>query len=94
MNKTLAFASVESPKTSLEWVSAPLAERINMIKQVIKQNDTFASTVDISEANAGGQLIVRFLTPLGPEMRGTILLDLEQELKDAVKCGFFGPLTY
>jgi hypothetical protein len=87
LNKTLEFASVESPKTSLEWVSAPLVERISMIKQVIKQNDTFTSTVEISEANASGQLIVRFLTPLGPEKRGTILLDLEQELKDSVDQG-------
>jgi len=87
LNKRLALASVDSPKTSAKWVNASLAERMAMTRKVIKQNDTFAPIVSVSEANVDGQLVVQLLTPMGPEKRGTILLDLEQELKDSVDQG-------
>jgi hypothetical protein len=87
LNKTLAFASVDSPKTSSKWVNASLAERMAMARQVIERSDTFASIVVLSEANVDGQLVVQLLTPMGPEKRGTILLDLEKELKDSVDQG-------
>lgn len=58
-----------------------------MTSQVIDLNESYSAIVVVSEANVDGQIIVQLLTPMGPEKRGTILLDLEHELKESIDQG-------
>ena len=47
----------------------------------------FESIIDIVDARPDGQVIVKFTEPVGPEIRGTRLLDLEEILKANVDPG-------
>ena len=58
-----------------------------MTSKIIDLNESFASIVVVSEANVDGHVVVQLLLPMGPDKRGTILLDLEHELKESVDQG-------
>ena len=87
MNKTFEYASVDSPTTSASWGLSSLPERLSLLNKAVVEQTSFASCIDIVDARPDGQVIVKFTEPVGPEIRGTRLLDLEEILKANVDPG-------
>lgn len=87
MNKIFEYASVDSPKTSSSWGLSTLPERLSLLGNAVEKLVGFASIIDIVDARSDGQVIVKFTEPVGPEIRGTRLLDLEEILKANVDPG-------
>ncbi len=87
MNKTFEYASVDSPTVSASWVASTLPERLSLLSNAVGKLASFASGIDIADARSDGQVIVKFTEPVGPEVRGTRLLDLEEILKVNVDPG-------
>lgn len=50
-------------------------------------SDVYALSIKVAEAKENGHVILELTQPLGPEKRGTFLLDLEQHLKDSIDQG-------
>lgn len=90
MFKYLSNSFSITPTPGLSWVNDSDEGRLACIKQSLfksSQEATFKDKVDIIDAKKDGQVIVKFLEPFGPEIRGTILLDLEEYLKGMVDPG-------
>jgi hypothetical protein len=87
LNKIFEYASVDSPKTSSSWGLSTLPERLSLLGNAVEKLVGFESIIDIVDARPDGQVIVKFTEPVGPEIRGTRLLDLEEILKANVDPG-------
>ena len=87
MNKTFEYASVDSPTASASWRLFSLPERLSLLSNAVAKLASLASGIDIVDARSDGQVIVKFTEPVGPEIRGTRLLDLEEILKANVDPG-------
>lgn len=90
MIKYLSDAYSVTPTPGSSWMNDSDEGRLESVKMALLESSpetTFKEKVDIVEAKKDGQVIVKFLEPLGPEVRGTILLDLEEYLKGKVERG-------
>lgn len=81
MNKLSTNASVESPLVSPQWLIADKQLLKNKMHKRICQEAGKYDLIELLHLKNDGQVIVNFRTPVGPELRGGILLDLEELLK-------------
>jgi hypothetical protein len=81
-------ATAISPAPSGDWVALSDAERIAGIDRSVQaQHPVFKEQLTVVSARHDGQVIVRLAMPLGPSDRGTLLMDFEDFLKQAVDQG-------
>lgn len=81
-------ATTASPAPSGSWAALSDAERLAGINNaVLARQSGFEEQLTAVSAKRDGQVIVRLATPLGPSERGTLLLDFEDFLKQAVDPG-------
>ena len=88
IHRSDAFSVTPTPGPT--WVNNSDGGRVEILKNALTQSSnetTFKGKVEVIEAKKDGQVIVRFLEALGPERRGTVLLDLEEYLKRTVDRG-------
>lgn len=82
------YAEVDSPNPSASWLALSESLRIEKINQVIDQkNTTFSKELLVVSAKNNGEVVVRILSPLTASVRGTLLLDFEEFLKQEIDQG-------
>lgn len=88
MGSNLHFANSDTPTPGSAWVRLSEDERLSRLKDVLtKGMSSVANLVVITSAKDDGQVIVSLQEPLPADERGTVLLDLEAFLKEAVDQG-------
>lgn len=88
MGSNLRYSGVDTPPPSTEWVKSSDAERLSRLEQVLAtQKPLLQEVLMIASAKQDGQVIVSLKEQLPPNKRGTVLLDLEEFLKEAVDPG-------
>lgn len=88
MNSKLLFATQASPVVGSEWEQQSEHERVSDLKSVIDRSGVqFSEALEVVGAKKDGQVVIRMLKTCGPADRGTLLLDLEELLKEKVDQG-------
>lgn len=89
MNNRFSDAFSITPKPLKSWQDKSNESRLDLVREVLTQYPLAATKemIEIVEAKIDGQVIVRLGEPLGPDKRGTVLLDLEEYLKNVVDKG-------
>jgi hypothetical protein len=73
-------SKVHSPKPSDLWLKSDTEARLNLVEQVRNLDPKF-HLVKVTRAMSNGDVFVELKEALPPHIRGTLLLDLEIELK-------------
>lgn len=81
------LAEVSSPRCSPNWMEASDDERLSRIIGAIASRSQWSGLVEVVESRADGQVILRFLSPVGAHQRGGLLLDIEEHLKSCFDPG-------
>ena len=88
MKPSIAHASLPTQRPAAAWQGKTDAERLGLVSDAIDQLAPGAKPKVLAvAARSDGQVIVRFQEPMGPSQRGTVLLDLEESLKQTVEPG-------
>lgn len=88
MGSNLCYASVDTPTPGKSWCGLTDAERLALVNRAIETcSMPFSQTVAIVEAKPDGQVIVKLQEPVSAEKRGTLLLDLEEFMKESIDPG-------
>lgn len=83
--KEISFA--QTPTCGVDWVERDDASRELLVTQLIAKHPEWAAIMQVHRAQRDGQVIVKFLIPLGAQQRGTLLLDFEMCLKQHIDIG-------
>tara|TARA_B110000971_G_C19678121_1_gene349838 strand:+ start:24 stop:365 length:342 start_codon:yes stop_codon:yes gene_type:complete len=84
INKESALAS--SPEISQNWIKRSQEERISLVQEELKKNKECSDFV-VTEAAENGQITLLIERTISAGVRGLMLLDLEQALKDSIDKG-------
>lgn len=88
MNDNLCYASVATPSPRKDWLQLSDNARLDLVKNTLALSPPAMNKILAAKAaTQDGQVIISFLEPIGADRRGTILLDLEKILKDAIDPG-------
>ena len=88
MNSNLRHADANTPTPGHPWRQLSDHERLVLVNDtVIAWNASLNKTLEAVEAKLDGQVIIRLLEPVPADKRGTLLLDLEDFLKEAIDPG-------
>ncbi len=88
MGSNLQFANSDTPAPNSDWVRLSEVERLSRVAGALATGmPSIADLLMITSANDDGQVIVRLREQLPADKRGTILLDLEDFLKESVDRG-------
>jgi hypothetical protein len=88
MSTKLFYAEVDSPNPSTSWICMSEEQRIEKINQAINQKITaFSKELLVVAAKNNGEVVVRILNPLTASVRGTLLLDFEEFIKQEIDQG-------
>lgn len=80
------FADVECSSPGLAWTGMSNENRIGLVSESIRKQDRFGG-FEIIRTHENGNIIVNFPPDLGANKRGTLLLDLEEYLKNEIDGG-------
>ena len=84
INKESALAS--SPEIGQNWIKRSQEERISLVQEELKKNKECSDFV-VTEAGENGQITLLIERTISAGVRGLMLLDLEQALKDSIDKG-------
>lgn len=88
MSNNLKYATAKTPTPGPRWVGMAEADRLALVTQVIESSQLNTKTnLETVSTREDGQITVRFRQPVGPAERGTVLLDLEEYLKEKIDQG-------
>lgn len=90
MYDNMRYASITTPTPTDDWLKKTNSERLQLVKNIVALK--MPATVNMLEpisAQTDGQVLFKFLAPIGPETRGTLLLDVESILKDEIDQGLY-----
>ncbi len=87
MHEHLKYATADTLVPLQSWVERGDDDRLSLVRAAVDNLAQFGEVVEIVAAARDGQIIIRFLKPLPPDRRGTLLLDLEDHLKSEVDIG-------
>ena len=88
MSKKIFYAEVDSPNPSTSWLGMSDVQRIQKINQAIDQKNTiFSKELLVVAAKNNGEVVVRILNPLTASVRGALLLDFEEFIKQEIDQG-------
>lgn len=81
----LSYSNVCTPTPSAFWLQLSDDERLTLVRNVLNTNMAALNNILlIVLAKKDGQVVVSLIEPLSADKRGTLLLDLESFLKDAI----------
>lgn len=88
MDSNLCYANADTPTPGRTWCSLSDDERLALVNDTVgtKTGLQFALCVAL-EAKLDGQVIVKPLESVPADRRGTLLLDLEEFLKESIDPG-------
>ena len=78
------FSNVKRSVPKSDWTSLTEVKRVALIKESIR--DSFFD-IEIINANKEGQVSILINNALSATERGTLLLDMEEFLKNNIDCG-------
>lgn len=85
MNSGLRFASAPTPKPGTNWTTLSAADRLALVSSTLQASMPELLTVlRITDTKPDGQVIVHLEQALPAAVRGTMLLDLESQLKQEI----------
>lgn len=87
MNEHLKYAAADTLVPLQSWVERSDDDRLALVRAAVDSLAQYGEVVEIVAAAQDGQIIIRFLKPVSPDRRGTLLLDLEDHLKSEVDIG-------
>ena len=74
------FTSVATPTTSKDWVVKSEKDRVEMISKELKKNILYKD-FEVVKAPDNGQILLRIEKIIPANVRGLLLLELEEKLK-------------
>tara|TARA_Y100000294_G_scaffold159163_1_gene161919 strand:+ start:578 stop:904 length:327 start_codon:yes stop_codon:yes gene_type:complete len=74
------YASKNTPVTGSHWINLSDTQRLNAIKEIINNNDSFKN-ISINRAHENGQVFVTLSEDVSVAQRGGLLLDFEEHIK-------------
>jgi hypothetical protein len=80
------FADLESPIVSNFWRNLEPNERLKRVIEVC-DSDTRFSSIQTSRVLANGEIFVNLVEAIPANIRGSLLLDFEAELKSKIDTG-------
>ena len=83
MNNYFQYLTLDCPTPSEKWLSISKSDRIILIISALKTSP-FNDNLKVNDTKDDGQVIVSLNNNYKPHERGTMLLDLEQFLKDKI----------
>lgn len=86
MINNIRYSDILTPSPGPEWQELTNNQRLNFVQNVLIQS-TSSTVLLATSAKADGQIILKFLEPIGVEKRGTLLLDLEELFKKEIDPG-------
>lgn len=85
MGNNLSYANTDTPAPAQAWRQLSDAERLALVNNAIDAKmATLTKILVIVEAKLDGQVIVNLPEPVPADKRGTLLLDLEDFLKESI----------
>lgn len=88
MNRNISYANTATPTPGGEWLRMSDDERLDLVKRTLAMHESGANNTLLAiAAKPDGQVMVKFTEPLGADRRGTVLLDIEGFLKEAIDPG-------
>lgn len=88
MSSNLCYANADTPTPDNAWRLLSDDERMVLVNKTMCARLASANKIlVIVEAKPDGQVIVSLLDPLPADKRGTLLLDLEELLKESIDPG-------
>tara|TARA_A100001015_G_C15034548_1_gene735312 strand:- start:2546 stop:2875 length:330 start_codon:yes stop_codon:yes gene_type:complete len=84
--KNIFYAKVDSPKTGSNWIKTSELDRIKLITTELQKNDLYKNFEPI-KAPDNGQIVIKIENSIPANVRGPLLLDLEQRLKLSIDKG-------
>lgn len=89
MGNNFCYANVDTPTPRDNWRQMTDDERLDLITKTLASNPSSETSkmFTVAEAKSDGQVIVKLLGSVTTDKRGTLLLDLEEFLKEAVDPG-------
>ena len=80
------FSKVETDVVSSEWLGMDQDARLSVINNAVERT-SFKDFIRFTKATETGAVYAILLKPIGPGDRGTLLLDLEEFLKENIDKG-------
>lgn len=88
MDNNLHYATTVTPTPGHAWRQLSDGERVALVENAVADRMApLGKMLVIAEAKPDGQVIVSLLEPVSADRRGTLLLDLEEMLKQALDPG-------
>ena len=88
MSSNIRYALTETPIPDKSWHELSDEARLNLINNSLIKYTAFSNKLlIIVEAKQDGQIIVKLLETVSADKRGTLLLNLEDYLKDSIDAG-------
>ena len=86
----MRFANAVTPTPRLNWMQMSVDNRLGLVGSALATNPVSMDGLLVPiAANQDGHVVFQFTETVGPERRGTILLDVEDLLKKAIDPGLF-----
>ena len=76
------FSLVETPLTSDNWKQLSNEKRIELISEELKKKNL--EKFEVFEVPDNGNIVLKVLEPIPSNIRGMLLLDLEDQLKSNI----------
>ena len=86
-NKIFETANIETQSPTNTWVNQSNKSRISAVESIINDDLAIKDILEVITTKSDGQVLVKFLITQTAEKRGTLLLDLEQRLKNSIDIG-------
>ena len=80
------FANVKTPTTSEAWINLSKDKRIDLINNELKKNPELKD-FQVNQASNDGQIVFTVKNTIPSNIRGLLLLDLEEKLKENIDRG-------
>mgnify|MGYP001178417317 CR=1 FL=1 len=88
------YASVKTTVVSKSWIEMSSEKRVELVKNELKK-DSRTIDFEITQTTDDGQVVFKVKNSIPANIRGLLLLDLEERLKNSIDKGlvvWFDPL--
>ena len=88
------YASAKTPVVNKSWIEMSTEKRVELVKNELKK-DSKTIDFEITQTTDDGQIVFKVEKSIPANIRGLLLLDLEERLKNSIDKGlvvWFDPL--
>jgi hypothetical protein len=80
------FASEKTPTTSVNWINLSEAKRKELVNDELKKNENL-NDFEVYQTFDDGQIVFKVKKTISSNIRGVLLIDLEEILKKNIDTG-------